>query len=106
MNLDNNPDSEIQFLQKGNLINDNIINSVAKICKNIIFQSLSSNQDPTQSINNQLKQTFQGEWFVLVTDVSQNGFDFKFSDINSENVTIFSYKGKEIYVCPFLNQNQ
>ena len=94
------------FLRKGNgiLINDEISNFIAKICKKAIDNCIKSNNPKIKEIQanyiiKYLKELIKGEWFVFICESSLDNFDFKFSHIKEDNILVFSYNNYKIYIC-------
>ena len=91
---DNSPDQDITILKNGKIKEDQIY-IVAKICKSVI----ESNNNNYQIITQKLKQAFNTEWFVIISESNDNNFEFKFSEINDEDVMVFQYKQFIVYIC-------
>ena len=94
-------------LRKGSgmIATDEVSDFIVKLCKKSIDKIIKEKNDPkfkeqqTKYIIKYLKQLINGEWFVLLCDVSSGNFDFKFSNAKEENIMIFRYKNYEIYIC-------
>ena len=52
------------------------------------------------NIVQQLKQQLNKEWFVFISEITSQNFDFNFSDTNDSSITCFRYKEYEVYVRP------
>ena len=91
---DNNPDQDIMILKNGKIKPEHIY-IVAKICKSAIESSNNSCQIITQK----LKQAFNEEWFVFISEYNEKNFEFKFSEINDEEIMAFRYKNYIVYIC-------
>ena len=46
----------------------------------------------------------KGQWFVLIQNIKDQNFDFRFSTINFGDMTIFKYKDYYIYVSQLINK--
>lgn len=89
---------------KGILYNDQITTFIIKICKKAIENCIKSKDENIKKIQanyimKYLKELIKGEWFVLICEMSQDNFDFKFTHINEEDIIVFRYKNYEIYMC-------
>ena len=70
---------------------------VAKICKSAIESN--NNNNNYQIITQKLKQAFNEEWFVFISESNDDNFEFKFSEINDEDIMAFRYKQFIVYIC-------
>ena len=105
----NNQNQNFQdyFIRKGSgmISDDEVSDFIVELCKKSIDKIISEKNDPKfkeqqiKYIIKYLKQLINGEWFVLVCDVSSDNFDFKFSNAKEDNIMIFRYRNYEIYIC-------
>ena len=94
-------------LRKGSgmIVTDEVSDFIVKLCKKTIDEIIQEKNNPkfkeeqTKYIIKYLKQLINGEWFVLLCDVSSDNFDFKFSNAKEDNIMIFRYRNYEIYMC-------
>ena len=94
-------------LRKGSgmIVTDEVSDFIVKLCKKTIDEIIKEKNNPkfkeeqTKYIIKYLKQLINGEWFVLLCDVSSDNFDFKFSNAKEDNIMIFRYRNYEIYMC-------
>ena len=94
-------------LRKGSgmIVTDEVSDFIVKLCKKTIDNIIKEKNNPkfkeeqTKYIIKYLKQLINGEWFVLLCDVSSDNFDFKFSNAKEDNIMIFRYRNYEIYMC-------
>ena len=93
--MNNISDQEINILKKG--WNDEN-NNIKKFIINILNNPPDNNKQPYKSISQKLKQHFKGEWFIFVTEKDYEDFDFKFSDINDDQIMVFIYNQFKVYV--------
>ena len=105
----NNQNQNFQgyFIRKGSgmIANDEVSDIIAKLCKKAIDKLFSEKNDlklkeqQIKYIINNLKQIINGEWFVLLCDLSLGNFDFKLSNVKEDNIMIYRYKNYEVYIC-------
>ena len=97
-NMQNNNNMNIQFLNFGFLKNDgsSSLNTIQTICA----QKLNGD-NAQKEISSSLKNTFKGEWVVLVVNSNDN-FEFKISDFAPENVAVLKFENKIIYICKYV----
>jgi hypothetical protein len=97
-NMQNNNNMNIQFLNFGFLKNDG--SSSLNTIQNICAQKLNGD-NAQKEISSSLKNTFKGEWVVLVVNSNDN-FEFKISDFAPENVAVLKFENKIIYICKYV----
>ena len=83
--------SEISVIKKGKLQNFELLN----ICKKEIDKN---NLDPNDIIIS-LKNKFNRKYFLLIVDKFKEGYEFKFSECEDEDITVFLYKNYKIFLC-------
>ena len=87
---------EINLLEKGRNINDFEYNGIINSCLDVIKNS----QSP-YSFNciNEIKKKLRGEWFVFVTDETEDNYDFYVSNYNDGRFVIFNCDDMLFQVC-------
>jgi serine/threonine protein kinase len=87
---------EINLLEKGRNINDFEYNGIINSCLDVIKNS----QSP-YSFNciNEIKKKLRGEWFVFVTDETEDNYDFYISNSNDGRFVIFECDDRLFQVC-------
>ena len=93
-NILTNPNAEIIILRDG-LIDKSKVNTIKPIIKEI-FKMQSDIKKIANAISEKLKEP-DGEWFTLICEKTEDNFDFKFSDVPEENVTVFEFDIYNIY---------
>ena len=92
--MDNN---KINIIRKGNFLNNEIVlNDIYKICINNFKE-----KDSHKTIAEELKKKYQGEWFVAF-EADKNEYEFKFSEASLDDILIFKYKEKNIYIYKYI----
>ena len=96
MNQPNNNFNNNQMMNQ-NAQNKNIdVNVIKNICAN----NLSKDHSPRE-MSQDLKKQCGGEWIVAITDNNDN-FEFKISDAPDNNITMFQFGQKNIYICKYV----
>ena len=87
---------EINLLERGRNINDFEYNGIINSCLDVIKNS----QSP-YSFNciNKIKKKLRGEWFVFVTDETEDNYDFYVSNYNDGRFVIFNCDDMLFQVC-------
>ena len=93
-NILTNPNAEILILREGSIDKSKV--DIIKIILKEIFKIHSDIKSITNAISEKLKE-IDGEWFTLVCEKTEDSFDFKFSDVPEENVTVFEFDIYNIY---------
>ena len=91
---DNSPDKDIIILKNGKIKQENIY-IIAKIWRS----DINSNNNNSQIIIPKLKQAFNEEWFLFISEFHDDNFEFKFSEIEDDDVMVFQYKKYLVYIC-------
>ena len=87
---------EINLLERGRNINDFEYKGIIDSCLDVIKNS----QSP-YSFNciNEIKNKLRGEWFVFVTDETEDNYDFYISNYNDGRFVIFNCDDRLFQVC-------
>ena len=87
---------EINLLERGRNINDFEYKGIIDSCLDVIKNS----QSP-YSFNciNEIKKKLRGEWFVFVTDETEDNYDFYVSNYNDGRFVIFNCDDRLFQVC-------
>ena len=84
--------------------NVEIYQEITKICINTIKDDNIDRKDIAIYCAENLKMNLKGQWFVLIQNIKDQNFDFRFSTINFGDMTIFKYKDYYIYVSQLINK--
>ena len=102
------PENSSTIIQPGNF-NQEEIEDIKKICIDGFDTSIPFDQTNIDKISQKLKLKYEEEWFVLVCEQSSPkdrlNFDFKFSNLDSKDVLIFSHYNFRFYIGKIKNIN-
>ena len=88
---------EKEVITKGNF-DEKKIREIIQICLKF-FDNTNTTTTKYNNISQKLKDKFKGEWFVLICEDTEKDFDFKFSNLKSDDTLIFIEKNFRFYVC-------
>ena len=85
-----------------NALKEKIIDNIQyDIITQICVESINNNRkDITLYCTEKIIKKLKGQWFVLIQNITDDNFEFNFSKIKYNNILIFQYKDKIIYVSP------
>ena len=102
------PENSSTIIRPGNF-NQEEIDDIKKICIDGFDTSIPFDQTNIDKISQKLKLKYEEEWFVLVCEQSSPkdrlNFDFKFSNLDSKDVLIFSHYNFRFYIGKIKNIN-
>ena len=91
IDLDNNLSKEIYIIKDGNIQNKIMVLNMCKM-------ELDKNNMNPKNIVAKIKNQFGGEYFLLIANIDETNYEFKFSRCDYNDVTIFLYKYYKIYI--------
>jgi len=83
-------------LERGKGITDNAYRAIIESC---IEVQDSNKCDMALEYINRIKSKLNREWFVFITNESEENFDFFVSNCVKENFLVFTYGNNEFQVC-------
>ena len=89
-------------INKSKYINDEQYDVITQICSDALNEEKINNNEIAIYCTEKIKKKIKGQWFVLIQNVDDNNFDFGFSKIKFENILIFKYREKIIYIKYFI----
>jgi len=78
--------------------NDKQYQIITDICINAIKDNNIDRKDIAIYCAEKIKMKLKGQWFVLIQNINEQNFDFRFSTIKFDDLIIFKYKENYIYV--------
>ena len=78
------------------VINEHEYDIITQICVEAIK---NKRDDITQYCTEKIIDKIKGQWFILIHNYNDNNYEFKFSKIKDNNILIFKFREKIIYVC-------
>ena len=79
-----------------NIISEHEYDVITQVCIEAIKEK---RKNVTQYCTQKIMNKINGQWFILICHIKDNNFEFKFSKIKEENILIFQYSEKIVYVC-------
>ena len=79
-----------------NIISEHEYDVITQVCIEAIKEK---RKDITQYCTQKIMNKINGQWFILICDIKDNNFEFKFSKIKEKNILIFQYREKIVYIC-------